>query len=206
MFLTHLHSDHVVGLPDLWLTGWLPTPYGRRSAPLRIWGPRGTEHMTRHLGAAYQADIRIRHDGEGLPLEGVAFQAQDISQGIVYENNGVKVTAFTVDHGPHIKPAYGYRVDYNGRSVVISGDTHGSDNLVEHARGADVIVHEVAMAKDELLDKSATARRIIGFHTTPEAAGTVFTRLTPKLAVFTHLVLLTTDAAIEAPSVEEGAA
>lgn len=203
VFLTHLHSDHIVGLPDLWLTGWLPTPFGRRNTPLRVWGPAGTRQMAGHLEKAFQPDIRIRHDGEGLPLDGVAFRARDISEGVVYENNGVRVTAFAVDHGPHIKPAYGYRIDHRGRSVVISGDVHGNDNLVRHARGADVIVHEVAMAQDELLEKSATARRIIGFHTTPEAAGKVFTQLAPKLAVYTHVILLTTDAAIPAPSLDD---
>jgi Metal-dependent hydrolases of the beta-lactamase superfamily III len=203
VFLTHLHSDHVVGLPDLWLTGWLPTPFGHRTTPLRVWGPTGTRQMAAGLEQAYRADIRIRHDGEGLLLQGVAIQASDIAQGVVYERNGVKVTAFEADHGPYIKPAFGYRIDYNGRSVVISGDTHGNENLMKFAKGADVIVHEVAVAKDELLEKSAVARRIIGFHTTPEAAGVVFTKLAPKLAVYTHVVLLTTDPAIAAPTEQE---
>ena len=203
VFLTHLHSDHVVGLPDLWLTGWLPTPFGHRTTPLRVWGPAGTRQMTAGLEQAYRADIRIRHGGEGLSLQGVAIQAGDVAQGVVYQHNGVKVTAFDVDHGPYIKPAFGYRIDYNGRSVVISGDTHGNDNLVKFAKGADVIVHEVAMAKDELLETSATARRIIGFHTTPEAAGAVFAQLAPKLAVYTHVVLLTTDPAIPAPTEQD---
>lgn len=203
VFLTHLHSDHVVGLPDLWLTGWLPTPYGKRTTPLRVWGPAGTRDMTAHLEHAFRADIKIRHEGEGLPLDGVSFQSTDIAEGVVYERNGVKVTAFDVDHGPHIKPAFGYRIDYNGRSVVISGDTHENPNLARFAQGVDVIIHEVAMARDELLAKSATARRIIGFHTTPEVAGSVFTQANPRLAVYTHVVLLTTDAAISPPSVDD---
>lgn len=203
VFLTHLHSDHVVGLPDLWLTGWLPTPFGNRATPLRVWGPVGTQAMTRHLEKAFRADIKIRHDGEGLPLQGVAFQPVDIVQGVVYERNGVKVTAFDVDHGPHIRPAFGYRIDYRGRSVVISGDTHDNPNLPRFAEGADVIIHEVAAAKDELLAKSETARRIIGFHTTPEVAGALFARIRPRLAVYTHVVLLTTDPTIDKPSVED---
>ena len=84
VFLTHLHSDHVVGLPDLWLTGWLPTPFGHRTTPLRVWGPTGTRQMAAGLEQAYRADIRIRHDGEGLLLQGVAIQASDIAQGVVY--------------------------------------------------------------------------------------------------------------------------
>jgi ribonuclease Z len=152
---------------------------------------------------AYQADIKIRHDGEGLPLQGIAVQATDISQGVVYDTNDVKVTAFEVDHGPYIKPAFGYRVDYRGKSVVISGDTHSDVNLIRFAEGADVIIHEVAMAREELLGKSATARRILGFHTTPESAGKLFAQLEPELAVYTHIVLLTTDPTISAPSLDE---
>ncbi|HET6725419.1 MAG TPA: MBL fold metallo-hydrolase [Gammaproteobacteria bacterium] len=203
VFFTHLHSDHTVGFPDLWLTGWLPTPFGRRTRPMQVFGPTGTEAMMASLKKAFGADIRIRHDGEGLPLAGVAIRAEDISQGVVYERDGVKVTAFDVFHGPFIKPAFGYRVDYGGRSVVISGDTHGNENLIRFSKGADVVVHEVAMAKTELLRKSATARRIIGFHTTPEAAGKVFAQIKPKLAVYTHVVLLTTDPVIRAPTVQD---
>ncbi|HET6633232.1 MAG TPA: MBL fold metallo-hydrolase [Rhodanobacteraceae bacterium] len=203
VFLTHLHSDHTVGLPDLWLTGWLPTPYGRRTMPLRLWGPAGTRAMAAGLARAFQADIRIRHAGEGLPLRGIAIDATDVTQGVVYRNHGLTVTAFDVYHGPYIKPAFGYRLDYRGHSVVISGDTHRNSNLIRYAKGADVVIHEVAMAKDALLEKSATARRVLGFHTTPEAAGSVFATLKPKLAVYTHVVLLTTDPAIPPPTVDD---
>jgi ribonuclease Z len=104
LFLTHLHSDHVVGIPDLWLIGW---PRGRKS-PLRVWGPEGTQEMMEHLERAFQFDIHIRRDvDEKLPAQGIAVLAKDIEQGIVYENGGIKVTAFTVDHGP-VKPAFGY--------------------------------------------------------------------------------------------------
>jgi ribonuclease Z len=203
VFLTHLHSDHIVGIPDLWLTGWLPPAYGRRTVPFRVWGPLGTKEMMAHLEKAYQADIRIRTEDEHLPPQGVAILAEDITEGVVYDHNGVKVTAFDVDHGAAIKPALGYRIDYGGRSVVISGDTRFSENLIRFATGADVMVHEVAAAKEELLSQSEAARRIIGHHTTPEDAGKVFDRVKPKLAVYTHIVLLTTDPTISAPTVQD---
>ena len=162
LFLTHLHSDHTVGIPDLWLTGWLPTPFAGRSAPLEVWGPTGTMALMSDLRRAYRWDIRVRGEGERLPPAGIEVVAQDIAEGVVYERQGVKVTAFLVDHGGLLRPAFGYRVDYAGHSVVISGDTGPNENLIRHAAGTDVLVHEVAAVRPELLEQSptaATARR-----------------------------------------------
>ncbi len=156
VFLTHLHSDHVVGIPDLWLTGWLGNPFGHRAGPFRVWGPTGTEELMRNLEKAFQGDIGFRI-AEGMSPQGVAVLAQDVSQGVVYEKNGVKVTAFAVDHGT-AKPALGYRIDYGGRSVVLSGDTRFSENLIGFSKGADVLIHEVAGARAQLLTKSEVAR------------------------------------------------
>jgi len=139
VFLTHLHSDHVVGFPDLWLTGWLIVP--GRNGPLPVWGPRGTSAMMSHL-QAFEYDARIRIQNDGASPEGVALVVKDISEGLLYDKSGVKVTAFEVDHAP-VKPALGYRIDFAGRSVVLSGDTRVSENLVRHAQGVDVLVHEV---------------------------------------------------------------
>lgn len=187
VFLTHLHSDHTVGLPDLWLTGWL---HSRPETPLRLWGPRGTVEMMKHLEQAFQYDIRIRLYDDRCPPEGVVVLAEDISEGVVYENNGVKVTAFLVDHYP-IQPAFGYRIDYTGRSVVISGDTRFSEHLISCAQGVDVIVHEVLvddMMRASSPDNPAVMERVIAHHTTPEQAGEVFARINPGLAVFTHII------------------
>jgi ribonuclease Z len=203
LFLTHLHSDHVVGIPDLWLTGWLAGPFGARTSPFEVRGPAGTREMMTNLEKAYAADVRIRTAGERLSPAGAAIDAVDISEGVVYRDHGVTVTAFDVDHGPFVKPAFGYRVDYGGRSVVISGDTRYSENLIRHAQGADVVVHEVAFARDDLLGRSAAARGIIALHTTPEEAGRVFARVKPKLAAYTHIVLLALDSSSPPPTVQE---
>ncbi len=181
LFLTHLHSDHVVGIPDLWLHGRLSGPYGGRKVPFRVWGPTGTKEMMSYLEKAYEFDIRIRVRN---PKPG--FHAEDIDEGVVYEKNGVKVTAFAVDHGT-TKPAFGYRIDYAGRSVVISGDTTLSENLIRFSQGADVLVHEVAAYDPELLRTDEAVRRRSGGHTTPEQAGEVFARVKPKLAVYYHI-------------------
>jgi len=189
LFVTHLHSDHVVGIPDLWLMGWLPSAYGGRSAPMRVWGPQGTKAMMTGLEQAYAWDIQARIADQKLAGEGVATDTTEIQEGVVYERNGVKVTAFEVDHGPLLKPAFGYRVDYDGRSVLISGDTKFSENLIKFATGVDLLIHQVAMAKDELLRSSVMVRAILDHHTKPDEAGVVFSRAKPKLAVFYHLVL-----------------
>ena len=200
VFLTHLHSDHVTGIPDLWLTGWLPPPFGKRTETLRMWGPPGTKEMMANLERAFSWDIQTRIADEKLSKEGVAVAAEDIHEGVVYQKNGVKVTAFEVDHGDLIKPALGYRIDYAGRSVVISGDTRPNDNLVRYAKGTDVLIHEVALAPADQLRRSEAARRILGHHTTPEEAGKIFTRIKPRLAVYSHIVLLTTEPGVSAPT------
>jgi ribonuclease Z len=189
LFVTHLHSDHVVGIPDFWLTGWL-SMFGDRKAPLRVWGPVGTKEMISSLEKAFQADYRIRTEDEKLPPEGYTMVAQDIKEGVVYEKNGVKITAFEVEHFPvKIEPCLGYRIDYAGRSVVLSGDTRYSENLIRFSKGTDVLVHEVAAAKEEMLSLPPV-QMIMAHHVSPEEAGKVFTQVKPKMAVYTHLVLI----------------
>jgi ribonuclease Z len=188
LFLTHLHSDHTVGIPDLWLTGWVMG----RITPLPVWGPEGTKAMMEHLREAYAFDIHIRRDVDTkLPGAGAEVVARDIQEGVVYNNAGVKVTAFLVDHG-EIKPAFGYRVDYRGHSVTLSGDTRPSENLIKFAQGTDVMIHEVidpeAFAGAVSTDTLEQRKKIIEHHTTPEQAGIVFTRVKPKLAVYSHIV------------------
>jgi ribonuclease Z len=188
LFLTHLHSDHTVGIPDLWLTGWVMG----RTTPLAVWGPEGTKAMMQHLQEAYVFDIHIRRDVDTkLPGAGAEVVAQDIEEGVVYNSAGVKVTAFLVDHG-EIKPAFGYRVDYGGHSVTLSGDTRPSENLIKFAHGTDVLIHEVidpeAFGETVSTDTLEQRKKIIEHHTTPEQAGIVFTRVKPKLAVYSHIV------------------
>ncbi len=193
LFLTHLHSDHVVGIPDLWLTGWLEAAYAQRKGPFRVFGPAGTAGLMQGLERAYDWDIRTRIADQNLAPGNVAVETTEFREGVVYERGGVKVTAFEVDHGALIKPAFGFRVDYGGRSVVISGDTKFSENLIRHATGADLLIHQVAAARDELL-RSPVFQAILAHHTKPEEAGVVFARSKPKLAVYYHFVLLGTPA------------
>ncbi len=184
-FLTHLHSDHVNGLSDLWLTGWL---FGRTEA-MEIYGPVGTKNMMERLREAHQADIDIRVADENFPLSGIAVNAYEVSESVVYQKDGVRVTVFDVDHGELIKPAFGYRIDYQGNSIVISGDTRLSPNLIKFAQGADILVHEVMSIPAKLYSESEYWRRIMDHHTGPEEAGMVFTQSGIKLAVFSHIIV-----------------
>jgi ribonuclease Z len=186
LFLTHLHSDHVIGVPDLMLTPWSAAP--ERKVPLEVWGPEGTRDMMGHLEEAFAFDIRMRRDvDESFSPDGIRMVAHDIRPGTVYEKNGVTVTAFLVSHGL-VKPSYGYRVDYAGRSVAFSGDTSPSDNLVAVCKGVDVLIHE-AIDLDvlrRLVPDKERMDAIVQRHTTPEQAAGVFSKVSPRLAVFSH--------------------
>ena len=187
VLFTHLHSDHVVGFPDLWLTGWLVGP--GRDRPLLVRGPRGTTKMMAHLEQAYEFDIRIRlYDDRAAP-DGIVVLAQDVAEGVVLERDGLKITAFEVDHKP-VKPAFGYRVDYGGRSVVLSGDTRISENVIRHARGVDLLIHEVVSPETFVRAgvRPERAKTVIEHHVTPEQAGEVFAKTKPRLAVYSHIV------------------
>lgn len=188
VLLTHLHSDHLVGLPDLWLSGRI---FGRHR-PVRLLGPEGTVNLARHLELAFAFEVRVRTEDEGFPAEGGRFEARDVQAGVVLEGEGLQVRAFPVDHGPEVKPAFGYRLDFGGRFAVISGDTRPTEELVRWSRGADVVIHEVLSPEVErrraqVVDPKAV-EKIIARHTTPEQAGKLFAEAKPRLAVYTHVV------------------
>jgi ribonuclease Z len=187
VFFTHLHSDHVVGFPDIWLTGWLVAP--GRNRPLEAWGPLGTEKMLSHLAQAFEFDIGFRISDDKARPEGVVINAHDINPGVAYEQTGVRITAIKVDHAP-VEPAYGYRIDFNGRSVVLSGDTRTSEDLIRAAGRVDLLVHEV-VSPETFYRAGINPERtksVVAHHVTPEQAGEVFARTKPRLAVYSHIV------------------
>ena len=185
VFLTHLHSDHTADLPDLFNTSW---QFGRL-APFELYGPKGTKKLSDAMLKFFEADIHVRRDlVEMHPGAGATIRTHILREGIVYQDADVKVTAFEVDHAP-VEPAFGYRFDSGGRSVVISGDTRPSENLVRHAKDADVLVHEAILP--EYLDQVDTpdvAARLKSYHTTAEEAGEIARRANVGLLVLTHLV------------------
>jgi ribonuclease Z len=202
LLLTHFHSDHTVGIPDLWLTGWLNGYFGARQKPFHVIGPTGTTELMSHLEAAYSRDLEIRIEDEKLVRAHALITTEEFeADGIVYEAGDLRIAAFTVDHGVAIKPAYGYRIEYQDRVAVISGDTRYNENVVKFGTGVDLLIHEVAMAPPELCAEPHI-QRILNHHTTPQQAGMVFARAKPKLAAYTHLVMLAT-ASIPAPSIQD---
>lgn len=138
LFVTHLHSDHTTGLPDLMLTPWV---LGRRE-PLEIFGPPGIAAMAENIQAAYREDIDARRGGlEPANADGWRIDVREIAPGLVFESERLRVEAIPVDHGPWA--AFGYRFRSPERTVVISGDTAPTESIVEMSRGCDVLVHEV---------------------------------------------------------------
>jgi ribonuclease Z len=127
-----------------------------------------------HLEKAYALDVKIRIEDEGLSSTGAAIDVQEFdNDGVVFEKDGLRVIGFEVDHGAVIKPACGYRIEYGGRSVVISGDTRYNENVVKYGAGADLLIHEVAIVRPEL-GSEPYIQRIMAHHTTAREAGTIF--------------------------------
>jgi ribonuclease Z len=186
VFLTHLHSDHTAGLPDLFITSW---QFGRKTTPLALYGPSGTKQLAEAMLQFFAYDIHIRRDVvEKHPAAGATIVTHIVSEGVVYEDREVKVTAFAVDHRP-IEPAFGYRFDSHGRSIVISGDTRPTPNLVKYARGADVLVMESYLPEwFEKIDKPDVAERLKHYHTSAEEAGRMAAAAGVKTLVLTHLI------------------
>jgi ribonuclease Z len=178
-FVTHLHSDHTAGYPDLMLTPWI---FGREK--LDVYGPEGTEEMTRNLIAAYRQDIEIRTKGmEHRPP--LMVRAHDVKPGVVYKDDRVTVKAFAVAHGDW-RQAFGYRFDTPGRTIVISGDTSPSSELVANCQRCDVLIHEVQLPSynvETVPDWPAYRAR---YHTTTDQLAEIANRTKPGLLIVYH--------------------
>jgi len=189
VFLTHLHSDHTVGLPDLIHTGWVQ----ERAGPLVVVGPTGTRAMAEHLTAAWAADIRERTVGTvPIPPQGWRVEASDVRPGVVYRDSNVVVTAFRVPHGDW-EEALGYRFQAADRVVVLSGDATPSEELIRACDGCDVLVHEVYSAERFKTRAPEWQRYHSRAHTSTVELAEVARRARPKLLVLYHQLYWGTD-------------
>jgi ribonuclease BN (tRNA processing enzyme) len=188
VFVTHLHSDHTAGYPDLILTPWVMG----RSVPLEVYGPKGIKAMTDHILAAYAEDIKIRTDGmEHASPEGYKVHVHEIKAGIVYKDANVTVTAFPTKHGEW-EESYGYRFDTPDRSIVITGDTTPTQATIDACRGCDVLIHEVLPERGAInpirtdsqgFDRKAYAEK---YHTTTTQLAELAAKAKPGLLVLYH--------------------
>ena len=203
VLLTHFHSDHIGELGEVVFASWT----SGRAVPLDVYGPAGVEQVVAGFQAAYELDVsyRVAHHGadvlppEGGKANGHAIElAEDAPSRVFYDEDGLKIAAFLVEHEP-ISPALGYRVDYGGRSVVVSGDTVRSANLEAVSQGVDVLVHEVL--SDAFIGMAAQAlesggnaktgqmiRDTLDYHTFPADVHALAADANVKLLVLSHLV------------------
>jgi ribonuclease BN (tRNA processing enzyme) len=181
VFLTHLHSDHTAGYPDLIFTPWV---LGRRE-PLHVYGPPGVQRMTEHIVVAYRDDIRERVEGpEPTDDCGWLVEAHEIGAGEVYQDSSVSIHAFPVQHGSW--QAFGFKFTTPDRTIVVSGDTAPSEELVEQAAGCDLLVHEVYSLRgfeDHSPDWQAYHAR---YHTSSRQLAQIASRTRPGLLVLYH--------------------
>jgi ribonuclease Z len=186
VFLTHLHSDHTVGYPDLILTPWV---LGRR-VPLEVYGPSGIAHMTEHVLEAYREDFATRTKDRDLFTvgafpEGHAVNAHEIKPGVLYKDANVTVTAFATKHAME---SYGYRFDTPDRSIVISGDTNPSQATIDACRGCDVLIHEV-LTHEWLAKRRDFQAYAAQFHTTTSQLTELAQQAKPGLLILYHASL-----------------
>lgn len=181
-FLTHLHSDHSAGLPDLILTPWVL----ERDEPLQLYGPQGIEEMASHILKAYDADIRYRIEGlEPANEFGWQVQTHVLDNGLIYEDENVRVEAFRVQHGSW-ENAFGFRFTTADRSIVISGDAVPDETLERYAEGADVLIHEVYSDAGFARRDEFWQRYHSNHHTSASELAEIASRAKPGLLVLYH--------------------
>lgn len=182
VFLTHLHSDHTLGLPDLLLGSWTLG----RTVPLRVFGPRGVKNMVEHISAAWSADVAIRLNG-GEPSNKTGYRADvtEVDSGVVYRDSNVVVTAFRVPHGKW-EVALGYKFVTRDRVIVVSGDTKPSEEIVRQCNGCDVLLHEVYVDSTSRARTDDWHNYDLAYHTSSLELADLATRARPKLLLLYH--------------------
>lgn len=195
VLITHLHFDHTVSISSAWLSGWL---FGRR-VPLHIQGPVGIKDMMENIKRAYQWDVDYRVM-VGVPIAGTELIVDEVSDGVIFEEAGLKITAFPVEHMPIDMASgevlglrgetIGFRMDYKGHSVLFSGDTRSTEKSEINNIGKDIdlLIHEVQVPSPGATAEANLANVSLTVHSTPEQVGHVFAATNPKMAVYSHII------------------
>lgn len=199
VLITHLHSDHTLGLPALMAAAWVLG----RTHPLRVWGPRGTDAMCRGILEFMAEDIRIRSRNEFIGSSGGGgFEVTEIEEGGGPSGDGWAVSAFDVEHPP-VTPAFGFKATENGVCAVVSGDTRPCDAIVREAAGADLLVHEcmpeatMELAKRMGLPQAGEDSGIWAYHTSDKDLGRIASEAGVKRLAVTHLPPATNAVVLE---------
>ncbi len=181
-FVTHLHSDHTLGFPDIILTPWV---MGRKE-PLEVYGPPGTRDMAEHILKAYEADIKARTEGlEHSNTTGYKVNVHEIQPGIVYRDQNVTVKAFAVHHGQWPQ-AYGYRFETPDRTIVISGDATPDSAILENCHGCDVLIHEVYTQASFAKVSPEWKQYRLAYHTSSKELAEIAAKAKPGLLILYH--------------------
>ena len=195
VLITHLHFDHTVSVSSVWLSGWL---FGRR-VPLKIQGPVGIKDMMENIRKAYQWDVDYRIM-VGVPEAGTELEIDEVSDGVIFDEDGLKITSFEVEHMPiNVQSGallglrgetLGFRIDYKGHSVVFSGDTRSTpaSELNMQGKGVDLLIHEVQVPSPGATEEANLANVSLSVHSTPAQAALVFETAKPKMAVYSHII------------------
>jgi ribonuclease BN (tRNA processing enzyme) len=181
VFLTHLHSDHTIGLPDFIFTIGVEG----RSQPVKIFGPKGTNQMVHYILTAFAEDIKIRVKGlESANPVAYQMETEEIKPGLVYKDANIKVFCFPVEHGEW--ESFGYRIELKDKIVVISGDTIPCASLVEHSKGCDILIHEVYSTS--ALEKKSTHwyNYHSSMHTSSVELGKIAAKINPSKLILYH--------------------
>lgn len=189
VFITHHHSDHTSGFENVLISSW----NSGRHVPLNVYGPGNTKDIIEKLIEHLSWDIQLRINQARNNPEGAKVDYKEMEEGIIYEKEGVKVTVFPVDHGI-VKPAVGYKFEYKGKTIVISGDTLPCENMIRYSKKADVLVHEayskrwLDKAVKRFPEKKAMVEGIMGYHSSTLEAAEIAQQSGARHLVFTHLI------------------
>jgi len=196
VLFTHHHSDHNSGFFDVFISSWRThvIPGGvfpNRTVPMQVYGPETTKAIIGKMESSFAFDVNLRINYNKSALDGSRIEYHECNEGVVYDRDGIRITAFEVDHRP-VQPAIAYKFEYNGKSVVISGDTVPVENMVKHAKDVDLLIHEaynkewldalIAMYPEEAVGLGNPAK----YHTTTLEAAEIARQAEAKHLLLTH--------------------